>query len=374
MPISRHSLRTITLLLAALVAAPVAAQQTATTSLETQVDDAISAAMQKQNIVGIAVGLIDEREPVLFRYYGFEDLREKIPVTRHTMFRWASISKPVTAVAAMQLVEQGKLDLKRDVRDYVPEFPEKDYTITSRDLLCHQGGIPHYMPGKVFPTKREYDVPNPFEDVVVGLDKFNKSPLLFQPGDQFSYTTYGYMLLGAVVQKAGGQKFADQARERIFEPLGMTSMQPDYQWIDIPHRTIGYRRFPERRLLPSKDTDVSWKLAGGGFISNIGDLTRFATGLLNQRLLSNATYETMWTPQKTSDGEETSYAFGFGSSQRNGLRHIGHSGSQEKTRTSMLIQPEAGRGVAIMCNTEGVKLTDLSVELLDLLASATDAD
>lgn len=350
------------------------AEQTAVQRLETRVDQTVADEMQKQNIIGIAVGLIRDRQAVLQRHYGFEDLQQQIPVTGETMFRWASISKPVTAVAAMQLVEQGKLDLTKDVRDYVPEFPEKEHVITPRDLLCHQGGIPHYMPGKVFPTKREYDVPNPFEDVVVGLDKFNRSPLLFEPGAQYSYTTYGYMLLGAVVQQAGGQKFADQARERIFEPLGMSSMQPDYQWIEIPHRTIGYRRFAERRVLPSKDADVSWKLAGGGFISNIGDLTSFAVGLLNQRLLSEETYETMWTPQKTSDGEATAYAFGFGVSKRNNVRHVGHSGSQEKTRTMMLFQPETGSGIAIMCNTEGVDLRELSSALLDALATSADAD
>lgn len=379
MPIISRRFTTFAMLLALLAtgafwANPAAAQLTATRSLEAQVDEIVSAEMQKQNIVGIAVGLIDEREPVLFRYYGFEDLHEKIPVTGKTMFRWASISKPVTAVAAMQLVEDGKLDLAVDVCEYCPEFPAKEHTITCRDLLCHQSGIPHYMPGKVFPTKREYEVENPFEDVVVGLDKFNQSPLLFEPGAQYSYTTYGYMLLGAVVQKAGDQKFAEQARQRIFEPLGMDSMQPDYQWIEIPHRTIGYRRFAERRVLPSRDSDVSWKLAGGGFISNIGDLTRFAVGLLNKRLLSEESYKKMWTPQQTADGEETSYALGFGVSKRNGLTHVGHSGSQEKTRTLMVFQPETGRGVTIMCNTEGVNLRELSNGLLDVIAAEANAE
>jgi len=366
---------TSVLLLTLLATARLAsAEKTPVQRLESRVDQAVSAEMQKQNIIGMAVGLIRDREAVLYRHYGFEDLKQRIPVTGETMFRWASISKPVTAVAAMQLVEQGKLDLTKDIRTYVPEFPTKDHVITPRDLLCHQGGIPHYMPGKVFPTKREYDVANPFEDVVVGLDKFNLSPLLFEPGAKFSYTTYGYMLLGAVVQKAGEQKFADQARERIFEPLGMTSMQPDYQWIEIPHRTIGYRKFAERRVLPSKDADVSWKLAGGGFISNIDDLTSFALGLLNQRLLSEETYEMMWTPQKTSDGEDTAYALGFGISKRDDVRYVGHSGSQEKTRTMMLFQPDTGRGVAIMCNTEGVNLGELSSGLLDALAASADAD
>jgi CubicO group peptidase (beta-lactamase class C family) len=277
-------------------------------------------------------------------------------------------------VAALQLVETGKLDLACDVRQYVPEFPEKEHVITAQHLLCHQSGIPHYMPGKVLPTRREYDVPNPFEDIVVALDKFNLSPLLFQPGQRYSYTTYGYMLLGAVVERAGDQKYADQVRARILKPLDMDSMQPDYQWVDIPHSTIGYRRMPERNVLPSRDEDVSWKLAGGGFISNIGDLTRFAAGLLNKRLLSEDTYTAMWTPQLDGSGQPTIYGLGFLISERDGIKHVGHNGSQEKTRTTMVFQPETGRGVAIMCNTEGVELGDLANALLDVLAASEDAE
>lgn len=335
--------------------------------LEVAVDRVVAAEMQKQNIVGLAIGLIDDGQIRMYRYYGFEDLDQKIPTSDQTMFRWASISKPVTAVAAMQLVEAGKLDLAKDVRDYVPEFPEKEYAIKVRDLLCHQGGVPHYMPNKVFPTKREYDMENPFEDLIIALDKFNLSPLLFEPGTQYSYTTYGYMLLGAVVQRAAEQKYADLTREKIFVPLGMSSMQPDYQWIDIPHRTIGYRRMPERHVLPSKNEDVSWKLAGGGFISNIGDLTRFANGLLHRQLLSSATYDQMWAKQKTADGKETEYCLGFGIADIDGTVQIGHSGSQEKTRTNMAIRPATGRGVAVMCNTEGVSLTNLTNNLFNVL-------
>ena len=93
------------------------------------------------------------------------------------MFRWASISKSLTAVAAMQLWERGDLDLKREARRYVPEFPDKGTTIRVWHLLCHQGGIVHYTNGKVIQTKRNYPMAHPFENVIFALDTFRESPL-----------------------------------------------------------------------------------------------------------------------------------------------------------------------------------------------------
>ena len=147
-----------------------------------------------------------------------------------TQFRWASISKPVTAIAALQLVEKGLLDLDADVRTYVPEFPEKDFKITARQLLCHQAGIVHYDNGKVVPTEKKYKEAHPFADVVTALDTFKESPLLSVPGEKYSYTTHGFILLSAVVQRAGKEKFADQVHTRIAKPLGMSGFRPDYEW------------------------------------------------------------------------------------------------------------------------------------------------
>ena len=178
-----------------------------------QIDKDMQNEIAKQSLVGAALGIIVDGEIAYLKGYGLEDRENKIPVTRKTLFRWASISKSLTSVAAMQLYEKNLLDLHKDVRSYVPEFPDKNTLVTTRDLLCHQGGIVHYTNGKVIKTERQYDTPNPFESVILALDTFKDSPLVNQPGEKFSYTTHGYILLSAVIERAGGESFASQVEK-----------------------------------------------------------------------------------------------------------------------------------------------------------------
>ena len=337
-------------------------------ALARQVDAVMTAEMERQELVGAAAGILLDNRIVYLKGYGWANREKGIPVTRRTMFRWASISKPLTAIAALQLAEQGRLDLAADVRRYVPEFPDKNATITPRDLLCHQGGIVHYTNGPVLATKRNYSTPHPFADVVMALDTFRESPLVNAPGEKYAYTTHGYILLSAAVQRAGEQRYFDQVRERIARPLGMTSLQPDYQWVDIPHRAVGYRR-SDGKVVPSTDSDVSWKLGGGGYISNIADLARFAGGLLNRQLVSPDTEKRMWTRQRLRNGKETAYGLGFRSWGEGTARRWGHSGSQEKTRTRMVLMPGRRLGVVVMCNTEHCDTGALVDRLLRLLGA-----
>ena len=261
-----------------------------------RVDKAMRDEMAGQELIGLAVGIIQDGQIAYLKGYGLANREQRLPVTRQTMFRWASISKSLTAVAAMQLWERGDLDLKREARWYVPEFPDKGTPIRVRHLLCHQGGIVHYTNGKVIRTKRDYPVAHPFENVIYALDTFKESPLVNKPGEKYSYSTRGYMLVSAVVERAGKQKFAHQVRDRIAKPLKLATLQPDYQWEEIPHRAVGYRQ-RGGQVEVSTNTDVSWKLGGGGFISNIDDLAKFAAGLLNHRLVKPATRQKMWVRQ-----------------------------------------------------------------------------
>jgi serine beta-lactamase-like protein LACTB len=320
-----------------------------------------------QKIVGTCVGVGLNGKIIAAQSFGFEDRDAKIPASERTMFRWASVSKPVTAVVVMQLAKEAKLDLDADVRTLVPEFPEKPFTITSRQLLCHQGGIVHYVNGKVIRTERTYEMANPFKDTILALDTFKESPLVCEPGTTYSYTTHGYMLLGAVAERAGKQPFADQVKVRIAGPCGMTTLRPDYQWEDVPHSTIGYRKNAEGEMIKSGDTDVSWKLPGGGFISTSTDMARFGLGMVSGKLVDQSTREQMWTKQKTRDGKETDYGLGFRVAELNGARLIEHSGSQEKTATHLLLLPEHGIVVALMANTEGTRLGTLARDVARML-------
>ena len=358
-------------------------------SLFQRIDEAAESEMERQQIIGFAVGIIQENKIAYLKGYGWEDREKRVPVTRKTMFRWASISKSLTALAAMQLWEKGHLELDADVRSYVPEFPDKGHKVTLRQLLSHQGGIVHYTNGPVIVTQRQYKQPNPFENVLLALDSFKESPLVNVPGEKYSYTTHGYILLSAALQRAGKEKFAHQVRDRIVTPLKMETLQPDYQWVEIPNRTIGYRK-RQGKIVVSSNTDVSWKLAGGGYISNIDDLTKLGEGLLNGKLVKPETLRLMWTPRKTSTGEQTSYGLGFrqwnyvdGKLQRTltksgesnlrdkmTLRLMGHSGSQQKTKTLLILEPSKKFGIALMSNSEQTNTYEAAEVILKAVISS----
>ena len=324
-----------------------------TPSQRKAVDEAVITQMQQQHLVGLSMGIIQDGVVAYTAGYGLADREAGTPVTADTMYRWASISKPLTAVAAMQLVDANNLDLDADVRALVPEFPEQVSPITTRQLLGHLAGVVHYRNGPVVPTQRDYAEPHPHADVVQALDTFKASPLVSDPGEAFNYSTHGYILASAVVQRAGKERFAWQVKSRIADPLGMQSLQPDYQWVDIPNRAKGYRKLAGM-IVASDDSDVSWKLGGGGWISTIGDLSRFAAGLMGDALLPADAKVAMWTPQRTVDGTATGYGLGFGVSGAGANLKVSHTGAQAKTRTIMSIWPAKRSGVVIMTNSEWV--------------------
>lgn len=375
----RRALALLTICLVAVPAlsqqepAPAAVVEQLSQDLRDAIDAAVREEMDRQELVGVAVGVIRDGTVAYTAGYGYADREEGVPVTNDTLFRWASISKPVTAVAAMQLVETGTLDLRADIREHVPEFPGKGAPITTEQLLAHLGGIVHYTNGPVIRTQREYDTPNPYESVILALDTFAPSPLVNQPGERYSYSTRGYILASAVVERAGEQPFAQQVQERICEPLGLTTLQPDYQWVDIPNRAKGYRMV-RGHVFPSTDTDVSWKLGGGGFISNVHDLARFAAALMNSELVNEATTQDMWTPRTDANGESSGYGLGLRATTSNGQLRIMHTGSQEKTRTRMVFYPEAGHGIVVMTNSEHGDCGAISTAMYQVINAIREAE
>lgn len=318
-----------------------------------QFNAAIAEAAAAQGLVGYAAAYVEGREIHAF-FGGHEDRERGVEVGPATMFRWASISKPLASVAAMQLAQDGKLDLDADIRVVLPEFPKKPWPVTARQLTGHLGGIVHYTNGKVIRTQAEYDVTHPFKSVILALDRFKDSPLIAEPGTKYAYSTHGYILLSAVIERAGGAPFADQVHARILRPLGMTTCRPDYQWEDIAHRAVGYRKIAGK-VIPSTNTDVSWKLAGGGYVSTIQDLALFARSLTGEKLLSRKALGEMWTPMKTESGKSTGYGMGFGVRREGDRLRVSHSGAQEKTRTLLQVFPDEGRAMVFMTNSEYAK-------------------
>lgn len=289
---------------------------------------------------------------------GLADLEHDIPVTADTVFRIASITKPITATAVMQLVERGLVSLDDPIQKYVPAFPPKgEHLISVRHLLTHTSGIRHYKPGE-FNHKEAYD------SVDAALGIFKDDPLLFAPGTKYSYSTYGYNLLAGVVERASGLAFETYLVQHVFGPAGMTRTYLEQPEQIVPRRGRQYVRAGGGRFLNAPYADLSVKWAGGGIISTAGDLTKFDAALAAGRLLRPATQEIMYSPMTLADGSASTYALGWMISREpDGRRSIAHSGGATGGTTYLLRRPDCRIAVALLTNVQDAPgLRELAME------------
>jgi CubicO group peptidase (beta-lactamase class C family) len=324
------------------------------------------AAFQKEHgIPGLSGAIAVGDEVVFAQGFGVADLENEVPATAETVYRLASISKPIAAVLAMQLVEQGLLDLDADVHTIVTQWPAKRWPVTTRQLLGHLAGVRHYKAG-------EGECYEHFPSQTAGLVRFADDALLHEPGTKYRYSTFGFNLVAAVVEAKAAADFATLVQERIAKPAGAVSLQDDDVRRIIPHRARGYVQ-RGRELRNSELMDSSYKLGGGGLCASATDLVRFAQALLAGKLVTAETLATMSTEQHTTDGKGTGYGLGFGVATHNGVQIVQHSGAQSQVSTMLLMLPESRVAVAVLCNLEGQKLGALTRELA-LAAKQTHAD
>ena len=331
------------------------------------IDRAVKSEIESQGLVGVAVGVIVEGEIAYLGSYGKADIDRDVAVTEETVFNWASNSKPVMAVAAMQLVQAGKLDLDADVRRYVPEFPEKSHVVSARHLLCHQSGIPHYSNGRIVGlTLTDLEPP---DDTIPSqaMWRFAGSPLIFAPGERQEYSSYAYVLLSAVVENAGGEPINEQLHQRILDPVGMGSFQMDVADAGQEHWTRGYTRTSAGQFLAVGDCAHAWKHGAGGYKSNVRDFAKWARSLLEPTLVDSKTESEMWTRQKLNDGTEAGYGLGFVVEGSGKDLKISHGGSQDETKTRLVVWPNREMGVVVMCNTNHCDAGKISTAIMGAL-------
>ena len=340
-------------LLAAAFAAGAAAQPPVAPSSPEAIRAVVLEEMGRRGIPGLSLAIV---EAGVVRYeagFGYSDVENDVPARAETVYRLASVSKPMTAVTVLELYEQGRLDLDAPVWRYCPDFPEKPWPITARELLSHQGGIRHYRPDEPSLTRR-------FSSFAESLAVFRDDPLLFEPGTATQYSTYGYNLLGCVAAGAASKSFLTLLREGVFEPSGMTSARDDDQRELIPNRAQGYFRDSDGRLRNSGLTDTSYKVPGGGLCATAADVARFGSALVSGRLLQPSTLDLMLTRQRTRDGRTTGYGLGLVLGEREGRLEAWHQGGQERVSTLVYLLADRsvaqrGRAVAILTNLEGVQ-------------------
>jgi CubicO group peptidase (beta-lactamase class C family) len=226
---------------------------------------------------------------------GFADLDNLVSANGSTVYNIGSVSKALTAVAVMQLVEQGRVSLDDPVQQYVPAFPDKGYPITLKHVLTHTSGIRHYRDTD-FPLSEDNENTRPVSTVEEAIRVFKDDPLLFRPGELYLYSSYAVNLLQWVVESASGAAFEDYMRSSVWIPAGMLSTAFDLPERVVPHRARSYR-IEKGRTLNYYHNDLTYKFASGGMISSVEDLVRLGTALNAGRLLKPETVARMYASQ-----------------------------------------------------------------------------
>ena len=333
-----------------------------------EMEVAVHKFMDKTHAPGISASAVVDGQVAWSEGFGFADMEGKVPATAETLYRLASVSKPLTATAAMELWERGKLDLDAPIQKYCPQFPVKPYPITTRELLGHLGGIRHYKTGA---DDLEGNNTKHFDDPIAGgIQFFANDPLVEIPGAKFHYTTMGYTLVGCAIEGASNAKYVDFTTQSVFVPAGMTHTVADDTTKKIPERTRFYSTDKQGRVVSARPLDSSYKIPGGGWLSSANDLAEFEIAMMDDKLVKRATRDLMWTTQKQADGTVDHYGLGFGIAKVGELAAVGHSGSQQGTSTDILIVPEKRDGIVVLINMDELDAAGLAHGLMEILVGA----
>lgn len=356
---SRFARRRALVLVAVLsCVAPVGAQ---TRSLPPRVAELVDAARAQAGAPAMSVAVVTGDALAWEGASGLTDVENQVAARPDSVYRIASISKPIAATAVMQLVERGRVSLDDPIRTYVPFFPDKGgLTLTVRHVMTHTSGIRHYKSGEMESMTR-------FGSIEDAAAVFENDPLLFTPGTKYSYSTYAYNLLAAVVESASGLSYESYLKEHIFGPAGMTKTRLERAEEIVPNRAHQYVK-GGGAVHNAHYADLSVKWAGGGIISTAGDLARFHIALDEGKLLKPETLRQMYTPAKLADGSSTEYGLGWMiSTDSAGRTWIAHSGGATGGTTYLLRNPSSKVAVAILCNLESAPgLRKLAMDIAEI--------
>ncbi len=332
---------------------------------KTQAQAMVDAPFAAHAFAGAAAGFAIEGELVWQYAVGHSNASSNEGFLPNTRARIASIAKPMTAIAIMQLVERGSLDLDVPIQTYLSEFPvKKEGVITTRQLLQHTAGIGEYASAK----ERENQVHYP--TLLDAMDIFKDRDLISVPGVAFNYSTYGYVVLGAIVEKVSGQPFALYMRSHIWDVAGMQDTGVE---IGREGHAALYHRNGKGKMSDAKATDLSDRIPGGGFYSTLTDLLKFGNAVLDGSLISAESLAVMLKdPGIKTDGN--GYGLGwylFGENPKYG-NVFGHNGSQTGASTFLMLLPEQYTVVAVVSNTSNAlpAITEITVGLFDPAAIA----
>lgn len=335
-------------------AAPAAAQ---TDARAAEVDRYLTSRMQAQGIPGMQVAVVDHGRVVLTRSYGLASVELGVPATDQTLFAVNSITKAYTGVAAMRLVEQGKLDLAAPISRYLDDLPESWRAVTVRQLLSHMSGLPEVTRAPTVET-----------DDDAAWTWVQTQPIRFAPGERFEYCQTNYTLLQMIMNRLEGR-----ARDAVVTDEQLAIAGADHTVFGdsadlIPGKgpTYGYRRSEAGRVLyPRTERFLPLRRTASGLNATAGDMAKWIIALQDGRLMNAATRETMWTPARFNDGQAGQWGMGWVILSRGTGRSAGLTGGG---RAAFAIYPEQDVAVVLLTNLSGAYPEDMIDKIASLYA------
>lgn len=315
--------------------------------IDSAVDSAralVRALVERERLPGLAITVSGADEGGVWREgFGFADLEARTPADPRTRFRIGSVSKLLTATALMRLAQSGAIDLDAPIAEYMSGLPPHLQGLTLRQLGGHLGGVRHYR-GSEFLTNES------FQSLRQAIGIFADDSLVAAPGDRYEYTSYGYNLIGAVLEEVRNRPFHEVVLGQVLDPLGMDATGPDVKGVAIPRRAETYS-ITETGVTPAPEDDLSGRWPSGGYLSSTDDMARLGHAVLDPGLLSAASLEIMLTPQRLGSGEATSVGIGWRLSvDADGREYWHHGGSSIGGRAFLLVYPRERLVVAMASN------------------------
>lgn len=314
--------------------------------------------LRKHGIMGMAISVSQKGELIWSKGFGFANKKPRTRVKPDTtIFRIASISKSITAVALAKMAEEQIVDLDSSIYKYVPDYPKQNYDITVRQLGGNLAGIRHYKDNDEYALNKKMSITE-------GLELFKNDSLLFQPGTKYNYSSLGWVLLSEVMQKASHINFDQYVNDSIFKPLKMTHTMMDKSDAVVPNLTQFYRSSILKKPVIAKPVANEYKVAGGGFLSTSEDIIKFGNELIYPKIVSQKAVDEITTSQCLTTGEKTGYGIGFScETSKNGTPKYYHTGGGVGASSILLVYPKEEIVITVLTNLTGVTMTDFGKEL-----------
>ena len=328
-----------------------------------RIDSLCNAQMATGHFPGLAIAVASGKSSLWSKGYGYANLENKVPIDADDhLFRIGSVSKTITAATLARLTERGEIDLDVPISSYYTNCPSDKASLTLRQLGGHLGGIRHYQGFEFFSNIAYHNVIDP-------LEVFIHDTLLCVPGEEYNYSTYGWTLISAVMNKAKKEPFTSLVYEEVNVPLKLEDLKPDYKDSTQFHRVTFYENNDSTHI-QSPEVDNSNKWAGGGFLCSAEDVAKFGHANLAPGYLKKKTRDEFIRSQATSDGKLTDYGIGFNNRKdKSGRQWIGHSGGSVGGTSMLLIYPEEELVVVTLVNMSSAQMDNLAFRIAEIILS-----